>query len=124
VGIESGWGGPIDVAGLHLPTFGTLPPGTVHYGFGYTGNGVGPSHLGGQILAHRALGRFGPVLELPLVDLEPKRFPPEPIRSTGMLVANHAILRRDRTLDEDVEPNPLTDFVAKLPRRLGYRLGP
>ncbi|HEX6844414.1 MAG TPA: FAD-binding oxidoreductase [Actinomycetota bacterium] len=124
VPIESGWGGPIDVAGLHEPFFGTFEEGTVHYGLGYTGNGVGPSHLGGQILAHRALGRSSDLLALPLVDLEPKRFPPEPIRSPGMLVANHAIHRRDRALDDDLEPNPLTDFVARLPRRLGYNLGP
>jgi glycine/D-amino acid oxidase-like deaminating enzyme len=124
VGIAAGWGGPIDVAGLHQPFFGTFERGTVHYGLGYTGNGVGPSHLGGQILAHRALGRASDLLDLPLVDLEPKRFPPEPVRSAGMLVANHAIVRRDHALDEDQEPNPLTDFVAKLPRRLGYNLGP
>jgi glycine/D-amino acid oxidase-like deaminating enzyme len=124
VPIEAGWGGPIDVSGLHLPFFGSYETGTVHYGFGYTGNGVGPAHLGGRILAHRALGRHDDVLDLPIVDLEPRRFPPEPIRSPGVLVANHAIVRRDRAQDAGEEPNPFTDFVAKLPRRLGYNLGP
>ena len=51
-----GWGGPIDVSGSHLPFFGTLEGGSVHYGLGYTGNGVGPAHLGGRILALRSLG--------------------------------------------------------------------
>ena len=37
-------------SGSHLPFFGTLDGGTVHYGLGYTGNGVGPAHLGGRIL--------------------------------------------------------------------------
>jgi glycine/D-amino acid oxidase-like deaminating enzyme len=124
VPIEAGWGGPIDVAGDHEPFFGTFETGNVHYGVGYTGNGVGPAHLGGQILAHRSLGRSGEVLGLPLVDLEPRRFPPEPIRSTGALVANHAILRRDRAHDEGRETDPLTDFAARLPRRLGFNLGP
>lgn len=124
VPIEAGWGGPIDVSGMHLPFFGTLETGTAHYGLGYTGNGVGPAHLGGRILAHRALGRFSDVLELPLVDLEPMRFPPEPIRSPGALVANHAIRRKDDFEDRGEEPNPLVDFVARLPRRLGYHLGP
>ena len=124
VPIEAGWGGPIDVAGLHLPFFGTLETGTVHYGMGYTGNGVGPSHLGGRILAHRALGRFHEALELPFVDMEPRRFPPEPIRSPGALIANHAIRRKDDFEDRGEEPNPLVDFVARLPRRLGYHLGP
>jgi len=124
VPIEAAWGGPIDVSGDHEPFFGTFESGSVHYGLGYTGNGVGPSHLGGQILAHRALGKFGDVLELPIVDVEPRRFPPEPIRSAGMLVANHAILRRDRAHDVGDEADPVTDFVAKLPRRLGFNLGP
>jgi glycine/D-amino acid oxidase-like deaminating enzyme len=124
VPIEAGWGGPIDVSGDHLPFFGSLERGTVHYGMGYTGNGVGPSHLGGQILAHRALAKYDDVLALPIVDLEPRRFPPEPIRSIGAAVANRAIHARDETLDDGGDPNPFVDFVAKLPRRLGYNLGP
>ena len=124
VGIEAAWGGPIDVSGDHLPFFGSLEQGTVHYGLGYTGNGVGPAHLGGRILARRALAKYDEVLALPLVDLEPRRFPPEPIRSVGAAVANRAIHRRDETLDDEEDPNPFVDFVAKLPRRLGYNLGP
>jgi glycine/D-amino acid oxidase-like deaminating enzyme len=124
VPIEAAWGGPIDVSGDHLPFFGTLESGNVHYGLGYTGNGVGPAHLGGQILAHRTLAKYDDVLALPIVDLEPRRFPPEPIRSVGAAVANRAIQRRDEGLDDDREPNPFVDFLAKLPRRLGYNLGP
>jgi glycine/D-amino acid oxidase-like deaminating enzyme len=124
VPIEAGWGGPIDVSGTHEPFFGTLESGNVHYGLGYTGNGVGPAHLGGQILALRALGKDDAILSLPLVDDEPRRFPPEPIRSPGAMIANHAIHRREVAIDAGEEPNPFTDFVAKLPRRLGYNLGP
>lgn len=124
VPVEAAWGGPIDVSGSHEPFFGSFEHGTVHYGLGYTGNGVGPAHLGGRILAHRALGRFDAVLTLPIVDPEPRRFPPEPIRSPGAMIANHAIMRREIALDAGREPNPFTDFVAKLPRRLGYNLGP
>ena len=64
------------------------------------------------------------MLELPIVDAEPMRFPPEPIRSPGALIANHAIRHKDEFEDRGEEPNPLVDFVAKLPRRLGYNLGP
>ncbi len=124
VPIDAGWGGPIDVSGSHLPFFGTLEGGSVHYGLGYTGNGVGPAHLGGRILALRSLGRHDEVLDLPIVDSDPLRFPPEPIRSPGALIANQAIRRKDEFEDRGEEPNPLVDFVAKLPRRLGYNLGP
>ena len=39
--------GPIDVSADRLPHFATEPGTRIHYGAGYTGNGVGPSWLGG-----------------------------------------------------------------------------
>ena len=96
----------------------------MHYGHGYTGNGVGPSHLGGQILATMALGKDSEILRLPLVTERPMRFPPEPTRSPGAYVANQAIWRKDQLEDQGEEPSPIVDFVAHLPRRMGYNLGP
>ena len=124
VGIDAAWGGPMDVTGRHLPSFGTLPAGTIHYGVGYTGGGVGPCHLGGKILAALALGRTDEHTSLPLVDLEPMHFPPEPLRSIGAAMAQHAIVRKDEREDRGGRADPLTSFVARLPRRLGYEIGP
>jgi len=124
VPLEAAWGGPIDVAGHHLPTIGTLGRPNVHFAHGHTGNGVGPAHLTGLAMAHRILDKPHPVLDLPLVDLEPLKFPPEPVRSPGALVANTAIRRKDEAEDDGEDANPIVDFVAKLPRRLGYNLGP
>jgi len=61
---------------------------------------------------------------LAVVNKEPKRFPPEPIRSPGMMVANAAIRRKDDLEDAARRVDPLTGFVARLPRRLGFKLGP
>jgi hypothetical protein len=125
VALEAAWGGPIDVAGHHLPYVGRLDTGDVHYAHGYTGNGVGPSHLVGELLAGRVLGAPDPALEeLPIATMEPMRFPPEPIRSPGALIANTAIRHKDEAEERGEEPNPIVDFVARLPRRLGYNLGP
>ncbi len=124
VPIEAAWGGPIDVAGHRVPFFGSLDRGRIHYGLGYTGNGVGPAHLGGQILAAKALGADSELFLLPVVTERPIRFPPEPIRSLGALVANEAICRKDECEDRGAKPNRFVDFVARLPRRLGYNLGP
>lgn len=120
--LEAGWGGPIDVSGSHLPFFSS--EGNVHHGLGFTGNGVGPCELGGRILAVKVLGLDDPLLRLPIVDREPPRFPPRAILSPGQAVVNSAMHRRDRALDRDEEPNPLIDFAAKLPRMMGYNLGP
>ncbi|MEX2420255.1 MAG: FAD-dependent oxidoreductase [Actinomycetota bacterium] len=124
VPIDSAWGGPINVSGFTMPFFGSLGRGNVHYGVGYTGNGVGPSHLGGKILAALALHAEDGLTRLAVVTRKPKRFPPEPIRSPGMLVANAAIRRKDDLEDDGRRVGPITRFVARLPRRLGYNLGP
>jgi glycine/D-amino acid oxidase-like deaminating enzyme len=125
VPIEAAWGGPINVSGYTMPFFGsTGRHRNVHHGLGYTGNGVAPSHLGGKILASIATHAGDGFTRLGVVTTEPKRFPPEPIRSPGMLVANAAIRRKDDLEERGRWVDPLTMFVAKLPRRLGFHLGP
>jgi glycine/D-amino acid oxidase-like deaminating enzyme len=124
VPIEGRWGGPIDVAATHTPFAGTLRGGRVHYALGYTGNGVGPAHLMGKVLAAKATGRETPETRLPMVGMEPGRFPPQPFRSIGAAIVNAATVRRDDALDATGRVDPLTDFVARLPRRMGYHLGP
>jgi glycine/D-amino acid oxidase-like deaminating enzyme len=124
VRLECAWGGPMDVTGWHVPSFGTFEGGRVHFGVGYTGGGVGPCHLGGQILSGLALGIEDEVARLPLVGLEPKRFPPEPILSPGAALTQKAILRKDEAEDRGGRAGALVRSVAGLPRRLGYNLGP
>ncbi len=124
VPLEAGWGGPVNVSGHHHPFFGTRRPGNVHFGLGYTGNGVGPSHLGGKILASLVTGADDAFTRLPVVTREPKRFPPEPLRSPGALLMNEAIRRKDDAEADRRRPDALTGFVATVPRRLGFNLGP
>jgi len=124
VPVECAWGGPIDVTGLHLPFLGTLSTGNVHYALGFTGGGVGPCHLAGRILSGLALGADDEVTRLPIVGAEPKPFPREPLRSPGALLVTQAIMRKDDAEDEYRRPNRLVDLLARLPRRLGYNLGP
>jgi len=124
VAFDGAWGGPIDITGAHLPSFGTLPGGAAHYGVGFTGGGVGPTHLGGRILSALVLGVGDEYTSLPLVGMPPMRFPPEPFRSVGATLTQRAIVRKDDAEDRERRPDPVTEFVARLPRRLGYDLGP
>lgn len=124
VPLEAAWGGPINVSGFTMPFFGTLPPGNVHYGLGFTGNGVGPSHLGGRILASLATHAGDGFTRLAVVTRKPKRFPRAAIRYPGMLLVNAAIRAKDDAEDEGRRVNPLVRSVARVPRRLGYNLGP
>jgi len=118
--ITHAWGGPIDVSPTHLPVFGSR--GRVHHGFGFTGNGVGPSYLGGEILARLALDRRDHLTRLALVDPERKLMPPEPLRWAGGSLIRAALVRADRAEDAGRAADPATRLVAGLPRRLGLRL--
>lgn len=118
--ITQAWGGPIDVSPTHLPVFGSR--GRVHHGFGFTGNGVGPAYLGGEILARLALDRRDELTRLPLVDPPRKRMPPEPLRWAGGSLIRNAWVRRDNDEDAGVRPGVLVRIFAGLPRRIGWRL--
>ncbi len=118
--VTHAWGGPIDVSPTHLPIFGSR--GRIQHGFGFTGNGVGPSHLGGRILARLALDRRDELTALAIVEPDRKLFPPEPARWLGGTVIRGALVRRDAADAAGRRADPATRFVASLPRRLGLRL--
>jgi glycine/D-amino acid oxidase-like deaminating enzyme len=126
VRIEDAWGGPIDIDDSHRPWFGSLGSGRVHFGLGYSGNGVAPSALGGRILASLALGRDDEFTSLPIVGekARPRAFPPEPFRYAGARAFREAIAIRERAEEAGGNANPLIREISRLPRRFGYHLGP
>ena len=75
--------GPVDVSPNRLPVIGTLADGRAHYVYGFTGNGVGPAHLAGKILAGLALDARDELTGLALVEPAGSPVPPEPIRYIG-----------------------------------------
>jgi glycine/D-amino acid oxidase-like deaminating enzyme len=118
--VTHAWGGPIDVSPVRLPIFRSL--GAVHAGFGFTGNGVGPSELGGRILSALALDVRDELTRLPVVEPAPKLFPPEPLRYAGGSLIRAAMIERDERWQRD-EPVPAAvEAVASLPKRLGMSL--
>jgi glycine/D-amino acid oxidase-like deaminating enzyme len=121
--VTDAWGGPIDVSPSHIPQIGTLPGAPVHYAFGYTGNGVGPSHLAGRTLAALAAGLDDPVTRLPIVGSHPVAWvPPEPIAWLGGSLVRSALLRRERIEEEGGQADPLTRALCAAPRALGIHL--
>ncbi len=126
VRIEDAWGGPIDISGDHLPWFGTVGDRPIHYGHGYSGNGVGPSLVGGRILAAKALERaVDPALALPLADgRQPRPFPPEPARYIGARLIREAAVRRETREERGESVGLVLREVSRLSRRIGYHLGP
>jgi glycine/D-amino acid oxidase-like deaminating enzyme len=126
VRIEDAWGGPIDITSDHLPWFGSVPGRPVHFVHGYSGNGVGPSVVAGRILAARAVeAASDPALALPLANgAAPRPFPPEPARFVGARLVREAAARRESMEERGESPPRLLRELSRLPRRIGYHLGP
>ena len=126
VRIEDAWGGPIDITSDHLPWFGSVPGRPIHFVHGYSGNGVGPSLVAGRILAARAVDVLSdPALALPLANgAAPRPFPPEPARFVGARLVREAAARRESMEERGESPPRLLRELSRLPRRVGYHLGP
>lgn len=99
VGFTHHWGGPVGITPTFLPICGTLLDGRLHYGIGYNGHGVAPSHTVAKVLHDKVLGRDGPLGDLCFVDTDEASFPPEPLRWIGAELTRRALLRQDAQLD-------------------------
>lgn len=114
VGIAASWNGPSDRSVTGLPFFGRLGQSdNVFYGFGYSGSGVGPCHMGGQILSSLVLGQDNAWTRSPLVKGPLGHFPPEPIRYVGSLLVRNAIRRKERAEDHGLPPRRLDVHLSK-----------
>lgn len=120
VPVAATWNGPSDRSVTGLPFFGQMSAsGNVFYGFGYSGSGVGPCHMGGQILASLVLGLDNPWTRSPLVNGPQGYFPPEPFRYLGSLLVRNAIRRKERAEDHGRRPRHLDVRLARLAAAAG-----
>ena len=120
VKVEATWNGPSDRSVTGLPFFGQMSAsGNVFYGFGYSGSGVGPCHMGGQILASMVQGLDNAWTRSPLVNGPLGFFPPEPIRYLGSLMVRNAIRRKERAEDHGHRPRHLDVRLAKFAAAAG-----
>jgi glycine/D-amino acid oxidase-like deaminating enzyme len=120
--IEHAWGGPIDVSPNHLPAIVTLSGGRAWAAFGYTGNGVGPSHLAARSLASLALGRRDAAARWAWIDPPPQTVPPEPLRVAGATVIRAALARVEAAGEAGVRADPVSEALAALPEKLGLHI--
>ena len=107
------WGGPIASTTRLTPFFGTAA-GRLSYGLGYTGHGIGSTRVAGRILAHLALERASPLLELAMVRRRPFPYPPEPLRRWAVAAVTRAL----RRTDAGGRPGPLLRILDRL--KIGF----
>jgi len=135
--ISHAWGGPVDVSPTHLPMVVPLrgaaggksrnaPAGedaNIFVAAGYTGNGVGPSHMVGRTLASLALDRRDEPSHLPFVDPAPPRLPPEPLHWLGGETIRRALISKENAELSNRRPNPISSLISQLPKLLGVHIG-
>lgn len=115
VPISNDWSGPIDRTPDSLPRLGFLGGRrNICYGIGWSGNGVGPSVIGGKILASLALERDNEWARHPLVGYAAARFPPEPIRFFGAHVVRAAVAAKEKAEMYERKPSAVDVAISKL----------
>jgi hypothetical protein len=90
------------------------PAAAVVCGAGYSGNGVGPSALGGRIVASLALGRDDEWSRCGLARSPLRGLPGEPWRYLGGRVVRAAVARKEHAQDEGRAPGRLDRALAGL----------
>jgi glycine/D-amino acid oxidase-like deaminating enzyme len=121
--ITHAWGGPIDVSPTHIPLVLPLRGGNVFTAAGYSGNGVGPSHMIGRVLASLALDRRDDHSRLPMVDPSPQRVPPEPFHWLGGELIRKALDSKENAELTDRPPSFPSKAISKLPELIGFHIG-
>lgn len=112
---EFRWRAPVEYSTTSLPFF-TAWEGhpRVFIGTGYSGDGVGPSKLGGKILASLAMGVDDEWSTSPLTRTPTETLPPDPIRYVGGQVVGRALIRQDSDQAGGRSTGPLTRAVTRL----------
>ena len=90
------WGGAIDTCSRFSPFWGTAHNGKTAYVLGYTGLGVGASRFGARVILDMLGGRKTERTQLEMVRTKPLPFPPEPLRSIGILLSRNSMAQADR----------------------------
>ena len=112
--IEWAWGGPVERTQHGSPWVGSLGShGNIHYGTGYSGNGVCPTQVIGRTLASVALGLDDEYASSPLVSEPPSYLPPEPARSLGARAVRAAINRCENQADQGRQPDRVSRLVSR-----------
>jgi putative aminophosphonate oxidoreductase len=114
VPVTHDWSGPIDRTPDSLPLLGYLnAEKSIVYGIGWSGNGVGPSVIGGKILASLVLEREDEWTHHPLIGRPLRNFPSAPIRYVGAHIVRTAVARKERAEIQGSKPSWWSVQLAK-----------
>ncbi|HAT8498854.1 TPA: FAD-dependent oxidoreductase [Vibrio vulnificus] len=109
------WTGGSDRSATGFPFFDRLAgQSNVFYGFGYSGNGVAQTRMGGKILSSLVLGIENEWSQCGLAKGPLGQFPPEPFRWLGAMMVRNAVRRKEEAEDNEQTPWLWDKWLAKL----------
>jgi glycine/D-amino acid oxidase-like deaminating enzyme len=122
--VQASWSGPIDYSLSGLPFFVRLRQApSVLVCAGFSGDGVGPSRLAGELLAQMLAGGGDAELPAALRTVPRRWLPPEPVRYIGGRMVRAAVARKEHS--EDLGQRPRTwDRVLAGMDPTGYEYKP
>ncbi len=113
--LEDCWTGGSDRSTTGFPFFGHLDKqDNIVYGFGYSGNGVSQTRIGGKILSSMVLGLNNSWTQCGLTQGPRGAFPPEPFRWVGAMMVRNAVRRKEEAEDNGQKPLVIDKWLAKL----------
>ena len=118
--IIKSWNGPSERTKTGFPFFGYLKNNkNIVYGFGYSGNGILPSYVGGDILSDMILEEDNHWTKSNFCKGPLDFFPPEPFRWIGAMTIRNAVRRKEKAENMGLEPWWIDTKLAKLATSVG-----
>ncbi len=118
--VTQSWNGPSERTKTGFPFFGYHPKNkNILYGFGYSGNGILPTFVGGEILSSMALDEKNEWTNSNFCKGPIKLFPPEPFRWIGAMIIRNAVRRKENAEQEEKNPSWIDKKLAKLATSVG-----
>jgi glycine/D-amino acid oxidase-like deaminating enzyme len=115
VPVHRHWRGAVDYSVTGVPFVGPLPGSPqVLVAAGFSGNGVGPSHVAGRAMSQMVRGHEPEDLPEGLRVPRDGRMPPEPIRYLAGRVVREAVRRKEDAEDLGQTPNGVLRGIASL----------
>ncbi|HTW11632.1 MAG TPA: FAD-dependent oxidoreductase [Solirubrobacteraceae bacterium] len=115
VPIAERWSGPIDYSLSGLPFFVRLRDApSVLVCAGFSGDGVGPSRLAGEVLAEMVADGGNAGLPKALRSVPSASLPPEPVRYLGGRLVRAAVARKEAAEDLAQKPGRAVSLLASL----------
>jgi len=114
------WNGASERTKTGFPFFGYFPNNSnIVYGFGYSGCGILPSYVAGEILSSMVLDEKNEWTISNFCKGPVKLFPPEPFRWIGAITIRNAVRRKEKAEESNKAPSWIDVQLANLATSVG-----